>query len=149
MFHSAVRYIIFTIVCKLSSLTIFLHNQAEPCVSHFRPLVLTHTLSLSHWVAAGCHTVWAAGEGLVSVAADCCHRNLGLHILPGIPTQWNTLSLSWRCSCIEEHTQIWAHTFVKGFPGCRVVFISGKMCYLFGNYFHLNIRGSGLSGSNR
>lgn len=33
---------------------------------------------------------------LVIIAADCCRGNPGLHILPGIPTQWNTLSRSSR-----------------------------------------------------
>lgn len=51
---------------------------------------------------------------LVSVAADGCHRNPGLHILPGIPTQWNTLSPTG-----------WIQYLKKGDQGIKVFLLIG------------------------
>ena len=92
---------------------------------------------------------------LVSVAADGRHGNPGLHILPGIPTQWNTLfSLtSWRCVCTHTHTQGLFFLFfysmqtqtrthtrtLKGFPGCRGVLFLGCIFFFFFAFGHFSL----------
>lgn len=117
-----------------------------PCFWPFRVNIQSqiYFLSLSLPLRLGCcwmsHCV-GCWRTLVSVAADCCHRNLGLHILPGIPTQWNTLSLtSWRCSCTQEHANTHAHAhmhYLKGFPGCRGVLFLGSFSRIHYEYcFH-------------
>lgn len=72
---------------------------------------------------------------LASVAADGCHGNLGLHILPGIPTQWNTRSLtSWMRARWWAHKQtlvcVSTHTTLKGgfkYSGVQRWFISRQL----------------------
>ena len=83
---------------------------------------------------------------LVSVAADGRHGNPGLHILPGIPTQWNTLfSLtSWRCACTHTHTGFVfcfflqyadtntnTHSHTERFSGVQRCFISRMHLFFF------------------
>ncbi len=119
--------------------------QSELCVFLiFGPLSLTFNhrftfslslpLSLSLRLAccwmSHCVGCWRT---LVSVAADGCHSNLGLHILPGIPTQWNTLSLtSWRCACTQTHT----HTYLySAYTHTRTHTLSCRGVLFLGSFF--------------